>query len=118
MKTLRVIQFAIAAAVFSIGCVGLLAHAPAGIGVVCFCLPSLILLRRSEAARPVPVREICIGLVILAVLATLIIVANLVIPKPVGEDYIHRPSAVVPFWILAMSVLFWRWRRERKLAAV
>jgi hypothetical protein len=50
MKTSRAIQFVAAVVLVSIGCGVLLSGAPAGIATIFFCLPSVVLLRRSCAA--------------------------------------------------------------------
>ena len=57
MNTSRIIQFAVAAVLFSAGCAALLAHAFFDVCTVCFCLPPIVLMRRSEFTRPVPHRD-------------------------------------------------------------
>jgi hypothetical protein len=113
MKTFRVIQYFVAVVLVSIGCVALLAHAPIAIFTICFCLPSLILMRRSDMTRPVARRDLSIMIAILAVLAAVITFADLFLPKSAAEDFFRRPVFVVLMWILMMLVLFRRWQRER-----
>ena len=114
MKTSRVIQFVAAAVLVSIGCVALLAHAPIAVFTVCCCMPSVVLLRRSEMTRLVARRDFWITIAILAVLATVIIFADLFLPKSTGGDFFRRPVFVVPFWALTILLLFRRWQRERR----
>jgi len=114
MKTSRVIQFVVATALVSIGCIALIAHAPIVVFTVCFCLPSVVLLRRSEMTRPVARQEFWIMIAILAILTAVIILADLFLPKSAGGDFFRRSVFVVPFWALTMLLLFRRWQRERR----
>jgi hypothetical protein len=114
MKTSRVIQFVVAAVLVSIGCVSLLTHMPIAIFTICFCLPSVVLMRRSEMTRPMPRRDFWIMMTALTSFAALIIFADLFLPKPAGEDFFRRPVFVILFWVLMMLVLFRRWQRERR----
>ena len=113
MKKSRVIQFVIAAALVTIGCVSLVAHEPIAIFTICFCLPPVVLMRRCETTRPVARRDFWIMIVVLTILVAMIVLADLFLPKPAGEDFFRRPVFVVLFWVLMMLVLFRRWQRER-----
>jgi hypothetical protein len=114
MKTSRVIQFVAAAMLLSGGCVALLAHSQFA-STICFCFIGVSLMRRSELSRPVPRRELYVGLASLILLVTVVIVLNFVVPRSVGERIVCSPAFVIPFWALLMLVLFWRWRKERRL---
>src|SRR5262245_13696594 len=81
MKTSRVIQFVAASVLVSIGLGVLLSDAPTGFATICFCLASVVLLRRSELIRSVPTRELWITVGVLAVLAAFMVLANHFIPK-------------------------------------
>jgi hypothetical protein len=116
MKTSRIIQFVVAAVLFSIGCVALLAHTLFVLSNLCFVLPGLILMPRSELSRPVPRRELFGVFVALLILAAVILCLKLLIPNSVGERIVCHPAFVIPLWILMMSSLIWRWRKERRLA--
>jgi peptidoglycan/LPS O-acetylase OafA/YrhL len=116
MKKSRVIQFIIAAALVTIGCVSLAAHVPIAIFTICFCLPSLVLMRPSQTTRPVARRDFWIMMAFLTVCAAGIILADLCLPKSAGEDFFRRPIFVVLLWVLVMLLLFQRWQRERKLS--
>jgi len=114
MKMFRVIQFATATAVFSLGCVALLAGAPYVIGTVCFGLPAVILMGRAAVARPIRRREFLVGIGFLAVLVVAVIFLKQSVSDSVGERAVRNPAFVVPLWVLLMSGLFWRWRKERR----
>jgi uncharacterized membrane protein len=114
MKVSRVIQFVLAVVLYSIGCVALLANAYSFVSTICFTLPAVILMRRSEMTRPIPIRELWIVIAILAALVALIILANSFIPKSAGEHLIRRPAFVIPLWAMMTVALFWRWLRERR----
>lgn len=116
MKTFRVIQFVVAAVLFSIGCVALLAGAPYAISTVCFGLPAVVLMGRAAVTRPIPRRELLVGIVFLAVLVAAVIILKLFVSDSVGERAVRHPAFVVPLWVLMMLGLFWRWRRERRLS--
>jgi hypothetical protein len=118
MKTSKIIQFVVAGVLFSIGCVSLLAHGLFAISTVCFGLPAVVLMGRAAATRPIPRRELLVGVVFLAVLAAAVIILKLFVSDSVGERAVRHPAFVVPLWVLLMSGLFWRWRRERRLADV
>ena len=115
MKTSRIIQFAIAALLVSIGCGILLSDAPAGFAVICFCSPSFVLLRRAEMSRTPPARDLWISAAVLAVLAAFVVLANRFIPRTSSEHFIHRPTVIGALWVLTMAALFWRWSKERRL---
>jgi hypothetical protein len=114
MKTSRMIQFAIAALLVSAGCGILLSDAPAGFAVICFCLPSFVLLRRAEMSRPMPARELWISVGVLVVLVAFIVLANRFIPRSSSEHFVRRPVVIGTLWMLTMAALFWRWTRERR----
>ena len=115
MSTSRVIQFVAAALLVSIGCAVLLTNLSVGIATVCFCLPSIVLLRRSEMSRVVPRREIWVSIAVLAVIAGLIILTNHFIPSSAGEHLIHQPVVIGALWLAWMAALFWCWRKEKRL---
>jgi len=122
MKTSRVIQFVIAAVLFSAGCVALLAHAFIGFTTVCFCLPPVVLMRRSEAARPIPHRDGVLDwvfgvslIIFFVVVMTLIFLGKMQVPFSAAERVIRHPAFVIPLWVLIMLGLVWRWRKERRL---
>jgi len=54
MKTSRIIQFVVAAMLFSVGSVALLAGAPYAVSTICFGLPAVVLMSRAAATRPIP----------------------------------------------------------------
>jgi hypothetical protein len=114
MMTSRAIPFVAAAVLFSIGCGVLLSDAPAGLATICFCLPSIVLLRPSELSRPVPSRQLWITVAVLAALAVSIVLANHFISSSASEQFIRRPVVAGAFWLAMMATLFWRWRRERR----
>ena len=116
MRAWRVIQFAIAAAFISIGCVILLSGAPPGFAVICFSLTTVVLLRRSELSRPVALRQLWIAIAILVALAGLIIVSNHFILRSAGDHFIREPVAIGTIWFVFMGVLLWRWKREKRLS--
>jgi hypothetical protein len=115
MKISRVIQFVIAAAMYSIGCIALLDQAIFPFTTICFGLSPVVLMRRSELTRPVLNRELWMAFGVLAALVALIILGNLLIPKSAGEHLFRSPAFVIPLWVLLMSGLFWMWRREKRL---
>lgn len=115
MKSSRIIQFAVAAVLVSIGCGLLLAGAATVFATICFCLPSIVLLRRAEMSRPLPARELWITVGVLALLVTFIVLANHFIPRSSGEHFVRQPVVVGAFWVVAMVALFWSLRRERRL---
>ena len=116
MKTSRIIQFVLAAVLFSIGCLALLTHAPIHVSTLCLCLPSVVMLRRSEATRQVPLRELWIMIAVSAALVVAFILAAMFIPDSAAERFIRRTVFVVPLWALFISALFWQWRRESQRA--
>jgi hypothetical protein len=116
MRTSRVIQFAVAAVLFSAGCAVLLFHGLFAFSTICFCLPGIVLMRRAEFSRPVQCRESFGILVVLLILVTAVILLKLFVPDSVGERLVRHPAFVVPLWVLMMVGLFWRWRRERRLS--
>jgi hypothetical protein len=111
MKTFRIVQFIIAAVLWSIGCVTLLAHTPSFVSIICFTLPGLVLMRHSEAIRPIPIRELWI----MVVLMGLIILATFFIPRSALEHLFRSPAIVIPAWVLMMSAMLWRWRTEKRI---
>jgi len=116
MKASRIIQFVVAAMLFSIGCVSLLAHGVFAISTVCFGLPAVVLMGCAAVTRPIPRQEFLVGVVFLAVLVAAVILLKLFVPDSVGERVVRHPAFVIPLWVLMMSGLIWRWRRERRLA--
>jgi len=116
MKISRVIQFAVAAVLFSAGCAVLLFHGIFAFSTICFCLPGIVLMTRPELSRPVQRRESFSILIVLIVLVAAIILLTLFVPASVGERVIRHPAFVVPLWSLMMVGLFWRWRKERRLS--
>jgi hypothetical protein len=112
MKTSRIIQFAAAALLFSAGCIALIAHAPFGLSTICFGLPAIILMRRSEAIRPVPRREVWIFMGVLGIFVAAFILACLLIPNSTAERVARHPAFVVPLWVLATCAFFWRCHRD------
>lgn len=115
MKTARIIQFAIAALLVSIGCGILLCDAPAGFAVICFGLPSVVLLRRADMSRTRRARDLWIPAAVLALLAIFVVLANRFIPRTSGEHFIHQPVVIGALWVLMMAGLFWRLSKERRL---
>ena len=115
MKTSWIIQFVVAAMLFSIGCVSLLAHGVFAISTVCFGLPAVVLMGRAAVARPIPRSEFLVGLAFLVVLVAVVILLKLFVSDSVGERVVRSPAFVVPLWVVMMLGLFWRWRRERRL---
>jgi hypothetical protein len=116
MKTSRVIQFVVAAVLFSTGCIALLAGAPYAVSTICFGLPAVVLMGRAAATRPVPRRELLAAIAVLAALVVVVILLKSFVPDSVGERVVRHPAFVVPLWVLIMSGLFWRWQRERRLS--
>jgi FlaA1/EpsC-like NDP-sugar epimerase len=114
MKTSRIIQFVVAAVLFSIGCIALLAHGLFVISTICFCLP-VILMGCSTATRPISRRELWAPIAVLVICVAVVIVLKLLVSDSVGERVVRHPAFVIPLWVLLMSGLFWRWRRERRL---
>jgi uncharacterized membrane protein len=116
MKTSRVIQFVIAAVLFSAGCAVLLLHGLFAFSTICFCLPGIVLMRRSEFSRPVQRRESFNILIVLLVFVAVMILLKLLVPDSLGERVVRHPAFVVPLWVLMMIGLIWRWRKERRLS--
>lgn len=116
MKTLRRIQFGIAALLLSAGCGLLLTDAAAGFAAMCFCSASFALYRRAELSRPVPEGEAWISAGVAAALTIFIILANHFIPRSADEHFTRQPLVVALLWVAAMAALFWRWRIERRLS--
>ena len=116
MKTARIIQFVIAAMLFSAGSAALLTHTLPTRSKFCFLLPALVLIRRSEAVRPVPLRELWIIMAFLVICIVSLILAKLLISESAAERVASHPAFVIPLWLLAMFALFLRWRREQRLA--
>jgi hypothetical protein len=114
MKTFRVIQFVVAAVLSSAGCVALLNHVFYGFSTICFCLPALVLARRSEFSRPLSRREFLGVVVVLLILVAVVILLKLFVSDSVGERVVRHPGFLVPLWILMMVALFLRWRKERR----
>jgi len=119
MKASRVIRFAVAALLVSIGCIALLANVYGEFTVLCLNLPAFVLMKRSEITRPVRNREVWIILAVLVVALTAIILANIFIPisDAAAMHVARNPAFVVPFWALFMVGLYWRWRREKRADA-
>jgi len=112
MATSRIVQFVVAAAFVTAGCLALLARYPVAIVAICLCSTSFALLRRSDLTRPVPLRDIWIGTSVLALVAALCLLANLFIPESPREELMHRPVFVLPLWAMVMLGLYWRFRKE------
>jgi len=116
MKTTRIIHFMVSALLLSAGCALLLLHGFFAFSTICFCLPGIVLMRRSEFSRPVQ-RQGTFGiLIVLLVIVSMGFLLKLLIPESVGERIVHDPGFVLAPWVLMMVGLFWRWRKERKLS--
>jgi hypothetical protein len=90
------------------------------ISTICFALAPVVLMKRSEITRPVPRREFLIVAAILVGFITLIFLANHLLPhssSETAERVMRYPALVVPLWVAMMACLFWRWRREKRLAS-
>lgn len=116
MKTSRVIQFVVAAVLFSAGSAVLLLHGLFTFSTICFSLPGIVLMRRSAFSRPVQRRESFGILIALLVLVALMILLKILVPDSMGERVIHHPAFVVLLWAVMMAGLLWHWRKERRLS--
>src|SRR5580692_2263802 len=117
MKTSRTIQYVAAAVLASIGCVGMLEHSH--LLALPLNLAPMVLMSRSELTRPVPREEapgVLMGLlIVLLCLGAMVVLLKFLIPDVANGRGITNPAFVIPFWALMMLVLFWRWRRERRM---
>jgi hypothetical protein len=121
MKTSRNTQWLIATLVFTFGCVALVTHAVLGIVVICFCFPTIILMRRAERKRSLTPRDLWITMTLFAAFVGLIVLANLFIPKTTGEyylRYLRHPAVVLSMWVIMMGLWLWRYRKEQKAIEV
>ena len=114
MKTSRIIQFAVAAVLVSIGCGILLSGDASLFASICFCLASLALHRRTMVSRPVAERDLLIMVGVFPMLAAFFIITGHFIFRSSGERFFRQPLVVGAFWMVAMAALFWRWRKERR----
>jgi len=115
MKTSRIIQFVVAAMLFSVGSVALLAGAPYAVSTICFGLPAVVLMSRAAATRPIPRQELLVGIVFLVILAAAVILLKLFVSDSVGQRLVRHPAFVIPLWVMMLLGLFCRLRRERRL---
>jgi hypothetical protein len=118
VRTGRIIQFGLAALLFSGGCLAMFkANFP--FVTICFALPSLVLMRGSELTHPVSRRELWTGAIVIACFVTAITLAAIFNPHPHSDPprFFSYPIFVVPLWLLGLLALFWRWRRETKWVA-
>jgi hypothetical protein len=114
MKTSRIIQFIAAAALVSIGCVGMLEHWRI-LSSLCMPWAPMVLMSRAELTRPVPRREGWGSLAVFLLFLAVIVVPCFFIPDRAVERVVCHPAFDIPFWALLLLGLFWRWRRERKM---
>jgi hypothetical protein len=116
MKTSRIIQLTGAGLLVGVGSIALLIHAPDFVAVICLYLPAIVVLRRPGSTGRLSLRELWIIIVTTVVVSALLAFANLLLPKPLEQHFIHRPIFVVLLWVCMMSGLVWRWRRQRRLS--
>src|SRR5438045_2262704 len=109
MKTSTTIRFVVAAISATLACVGLLAEIP-GIQVL-WVLAWLLLMRCSELTKPIPRKELWVGIVGFVVFLGLIATLDILrLPKPHGVVRIVLATAIWGGWMFA---IYYRWRREK-----
>jgi hypothetical protein len=117
MKTSRTIRFIIAAMLFTAGAVSLLygQFTPA---TLCFTLPGVVLMRRSELSNPISRRDAFGILISLLVLVAAILLLTWMVPNLAEVERIARqPAFVATVWISAIIGLYLGWRKEANLSA-
>jgi len=111
MKTSTIIRFIVAAIFATLACVGLLAGIP-GIPLL-WIVAWLLLMGRSELTKPIPGKELWVGLVIFVVFLGLIAMLDILHfrePQPHG---VVRSVLATAIWVGWMFAIYYRWRREK-----
>ncbi len=122
MKTSRTIQFVVAALLLSAGCLASLSKGFHSFAPLCFCLPPILTMTRTELTAPVHItfpakpRQRWLLAALLFALLAVVILLQLFVPSSVGDRLAHCPALVIPLWALYLSALIWRWRYEWKLS--
>ena len=106
MKPFRVIQFGATVALLCTGCAALAFHVFNVLTLICLFSPGIFRIWRSEHSRPMSNREF---------VSLLIALLFWIFVGTAGARVVFHPAFIVPLWVLMMFVLFWQWRKERRL---
>jgi hypothetical protein len=111
MKTSTVIRFIVAAIFATLACFGLLADIP-GIPVL-WVVAWLLLMGRSELTKPIPRKELWVGLAIFVVFLGLIATLDILHLHEAQPHGVVRIALATAIWVVWMFAIYYRWRREK-----
>lgn len=109
MQIYRSLQFAIAAMIWTAGCVALLGGAPIGVAVLFVLSPALLLSQQNKPTSPMTASDAwaSIGFLLLAVAVFFAVDAFISI-----EAILRQPLVVGLIWIAGLAGYVLQWRRD------
>ncbi len=116
MRISRSARFGLSVTLVTLGCWMLVSGVPSGLATICFTAPTVLLLTRQQATQRFPVRALWPLLGLLLAFVGVVILLRWVVPDGAGDHFLRHPATAVCFWVLMMTVLLLRWRRERSTA--